>query len=201
MTDPLPPGLPAALPSRRPAAFLDRDGTLVNDPGFQRDPATVELLPGAAAAVARLNAAGLVVIVVTNQSGIARGLITPAQYEAVERAITTRFAEAGARLDATYHCPHYPAVGGPCECRKPGTLLYRRAADEWGLDLKASWGVGDRVSDLEPVRELGGQGLLVRTGAGRKHEVEALAAGFTIVADLSAAVDHILGAITPPGGP
>lgn len=199
MTAPLPNG-PAA-PPRRPAAFLDRDGTLVNDPGFQRDPATVELLPGAAGAVARLNAAGLAVIVVTNQSGIARGLITPAQYDAVERAITARFAEAGARLDATYHCPHYPAIGGPCECRKPGTLLYRRAADEWGLDLEASWGVGDRVSDLEPVRELGGQGLLVRTGAGRKHEAEALAAGFTIVADLAAAVDHILGAMTPPGGP
>ena len=163
----------------RPAAFLDRDGTLVNDPGFQRDPSTVELLPGAAAAVARLNAAGIVVIVVTNQSGIARGLITPAEYAAVERAITARFAEAGAVLDATYHCPHYPAVGGPCECRKPGSLLYRRAAEEWRLDLPASWGVGDRVSDLQPVLALGGRGVLVRTGAGRKHESEAQRGGIS----------------------
>ncbi len=106
--------------------------------------------------------------------------------------ITERFAEEGARLDATYHCPHYPAVGGPCECRKPGTLLYRRAAEEWQLDLASSWGVGDRVSDLEPVAALGGRGLLVRTGAGRKHESAAMAAGFPVVADLSAAVDQIL---------
>lgn len=182
----------ASLPPR-PAVFLDRDGTLVNDPGFQRDPSTVELLPGAAAAVARLNAAGVAVIVVTNQSGVARGLITPAEYAAVERAIAARFAAEGARLDATYHCPHYPAVGGPCECRKPGTLLYRRAAEEWRLDLPASWGVGDRVTDLEPVTALGGRGLLVRTGAGRKNEAAALAAGYPVVADLAAAVDQILG--------
>jgi D-glycero-D-manno-heptose 1,7-bisphosphate phosphatase len=185
----------------RPAAFLDRDGTLVNDPGFQRDPSTVELLPGAAAAVARLNTAGIVVIVVTNQSGIARGLITPAEYAAVERAITARFAEAGAVLDATYHCPHYPAVGGPCECRKPGSLLYRRAAEEWRLDLPASWGVGDRVSDLLPVLELGGRGVLVRTGAGRKHESEAHEAGFPVVDDLPAAVGLMLGAIPPSSAP
>lgn len=185
----------------RPAVFLDRDGTLVDDPGFQRDDTAVQLLPGAAAAVARLNAAGFAVIVVTNQSGIARGLITPDEYVAVERAITRRFAEEGALLDATYHCPHYPAIGGPCECRKPETLLYRRAAEEWHLDPSKSWGVGDRVSDLEPVAALGGQGLLVRTGAGRKHEAEALAAGFPVLPDLSAAVDHILGSISRPGGP
>jgi histidinol-phosphate phosphatase family protein len=185
----------------RPAAFLDRDGTLVNDPGFQRDPSKVELLPGAAAAVARLNAADIMVIVVTNQSGIARGLITPAEYAAVERAITARFADANARLDATYHCPHYPAVGGPCECRKPGTLLYRRAAEDWGLDLRACWGVGDRVSDLEPVLALGGRGVLVRTGAGRKHESEAREAGFPVVDDLPAAVGLMLGAVPPSGTP
>lgn len=190
----------AQLP-RRPAVFLDRDGTLVNDPGFQRDPSTVELLPGAAAAVGRLNAAGFLAIVVTNQSGIARGLIQPVEYTAVEQAIAARFAAEGARLDATYHCPHYPEVGGPCACRKPGTLLYRRAAEEWPLDLTASWGVGDRVSDLAPVAALGGRGLLVRTGAGRKHEAAALAAGFPVVADLSAAVDQILGSISQPDAP
>jgi len=190
MTAPLPPG-PAA-PPKRPAAFLDRDGTLVNDPGFQRDPSSVTLLPGAAAAVARLNAAGFVVIVVTNQSGIARGLISEAQYAAVEQRISDRFAEAGARLDATYHCPHYPAVGGPCDCRKPGRLLYQQAAEKFGLDLTASWGVGDRLSDLEPVRALGGDSILVRTGAGRSHEEEAHHAGYLVVDDLAAAVDRIV---------
>jgi len=200
-----PPRFPASpLPRRaglRPAVFLDRDGTLILDPGYQRDPAAVQLLPGAATAVARLNAAGFVVVVVTNQSGIARGFITPTDYAAVERRIVGLFAEQRARIDATYHCPHYPSVGGPCDCRKPGTLLYRRAAEELGLDLAASWGVGDRLSDLEPVRALGGQGLLVRTGTGCEHEEAALAAGFPVTDDLGAAVDRIIGPSTPPGTP
>lgn len=196
MNNRAPAGLPASQLPRR-AAFLDRDGTLVNDPGFQRDPATVELLPGAAAAVTRLNAAGFLVLVVTNQSGISRGLIAPEEYAAVERAITRRFAEEGARIDATYHCPHHPSVGGPCDCRKPGTLLYRRAAGDFSLDLQASWGVGDRLSDLTPVQELGGRSVLVRTGAGRKHEADVVAAGFPVRDDLAAAVDLILGSNRP----
>ncbi len=177
----------------RSAVFLDRDGTLILDPGYQRDPSAIQLLPGAAAAVARCNAAGFVVVVVTNQSGIARGFITPAEYAAVERRVVELFAEHGALIDATYHCPHYPPIGGPCDCRKPGTLLYRRAAEALGLDLAASWGVGDRLSDLEPVRELGGHGLLVRTGTGREHEQAASAAGFPVLDNLGAAVDRILG--------
>ena len=200
----LPFGPPAPLPrpaGLRPAAFLDRDGTLVEDPGFQRDPAGVRLLPGAGIAVRRLNAAGIVVVVVTNQSGIARGFITEAEYAAVERRIGELFALAGARIDATYHCPHYPEVGGPCECRKPGTLLYRRAASDLGLDLGASWGVGDRVSDLEPVRSLGGRALLVRTGTGPRHEAGARLAGYEVVADMEAAADRILSARTPGGTP
>ncbi len=192
MTAPRPRG-PAA-PARRPAAFLDRDGTLVDDPGFQRDPEAIRLLPGAAAAVARLNEAGFVVVVVTNQSGIARGLITAAEYAAVERRTVDRFAESGARIDATYHCPHYPSVSGPCECRKPGTLLYRRAAGDLSLDLEASWGVGDRLSDLEPLRALGGRAVLVRTGTGDEHLAAARAAGFPVGDDLGSAVDLMLGA-------
>ena len=185
----------------RPAVFLDRDGTLVNDPGFQRDPSTVELLPGAAAAVARLNAAGFLAIVVTNQSGIARGLIQPVEYTAVEQAIAARFAAEGARLDATYHCPHFPEVGGPCECRKPGTLLYRRAAEEWQLDLAASWGVGDRVSDLAPVARARRTGPPGAHGGGAEARGGGPGGRLPVVADLSAAVDQILGPIsqrTPP---
>lgn len=180
--------------SPRPAVFFDRDGTLVDDPGFQRDPESVRLLPGAAQAVMRLNQAGWLVVVITNQSGIARGLISPEEYLAVERRVEALFTTAAARIDRTYHCPHYPEVGGPCECRKPGTLLYRRAAHELKLDLPASWGVGDRLSDLEPVARLGGRALLVGTGAGSRHAAEARAAGFPVVADIAAAAGHILGA-------
>jgi D-glycero-D-manno-heptose 1,7-bisphosphate phosphatase len=183
---------PAAPLPHRPAVFLDRDGTLVNDPGYQRDPTSASLLPGAAPAVARLNAAGFRVVVVTNQSGIALGLIKPEEYLAVERRITELFLEAGARIDATYHCPHHPSIGGPCECRKPGTLLYRRAAEDLGLDLTASWGVGDRPSDLDPVRALGGRGILVLSGAGRKLQAAAVAAGFPVENDVGAAVARIL---------
>lgn len=175
-----------------PAVFLDRDGTLVDDPGFQRDPAGVRLLPGAASAVARLNAAGLRVVVVTNQSGIAQGFIRPEEYAAVERRIAELFREAGARIDATYHCPHHPSIGGPCECRKPGTLLYRQAAFDLDLDLEASWGVGDRLSDLEPARALGGRAILVRTGTGADHAAAATEAGYPVVENVGAAVARIL---------
>jgi len=183
--------------SRGPAVFLDRDGTIVDDPGFLRDPDRVRLLPGAAAAIARLNAAGIAAVVITNQSGIARGLIQPAEYEAVERWIGRLLANEGARIDATYHCPHHPEVDGPCDCRKPGTLLYRQAAADLHLDLSSSWGVGDRVSDLAPVRALGGDALLVRTGTGASHEADAAAAGFQVVENLEAAVDRILAGGTP----
>ena len=183
--------------SARPAVFLDRDGTLVDDPGFLRDPEGVRLLPGAAAAVKRLNAAGYAVVVVTNQSGLAQGFITPTEYREVERRVLALCEQEGARLDATYHCPHYPAVTGPCECRKPGILLYRQAIGDLGLQPDQSWGVGDRVSDLEPVRALGGRGILVRTGTGADHAGRAAAAGFPVVPDLQAAVDQILGTAGP----
>lgn len=179
-------------PTSRPAVFLDRDGTLVDDPGFLRDPEGVRLLPRAAAAVARLNAARFAVVVVTNQSGLAQGFITPTEYRAVERRVAELLEREGARLDATYHCPHYPSVTGPCECRKPGTLLYRQACADLGLDPGRSWGVGDRVTDLEPVRSLGGRGILVRTGTGSDHAARAMEAGFPVEDDLEAAVARIL---------
>src|SRR5262249_10234512 len=111
------------------AAFLDRDGTIVFDPGYLNDPADVRLLPRAADGVRRLPAAGLRVVVVTNQSGIARKLVSADQYRRVTERIDQLLAAEGARLDATYHCPHHPDISGPCACRKPGLLLYREAAD------------------------------------------------------------------------
>ncbi len=178
-------------PARRAAVFLDRDGTVVEDPGFLRDPADVVLLPGAAAAIAQLNRAGIAAVVVTNQSGIARGLILPEEYRAVEQRIEELLAAEGGSLDATYHCPHYPAISGPCDCRKPGTLLYRQAAEELGLDLARSWAVGDRLTDLEAVHRLGGRGILVRTGAGEAYAADAIRAGYGVARDLAHAVEQI----------
>src|SRR6476469_8219892 len=113
--------------SGRPAAFLDRDGTIIRDAAYIRDPKDVELLPGAAAAIRRLNDAGIAVIVVTNQSGIARGLLTQADYDAVQARLDELLASQNAHLTASFMCPHHPDVTGECDCRKPGLWMYRGA--------------------------------------------------------------------------
>ena len=145
----------------RRAAFLDRDGTLIEDTVYLAEADRVRLLPGVVAAVRALNEREVLAIVITNQSGIAQGLLTEAQYEAVRDRLVQLMRDAGARLDATFHCPHYPAVNGPCECRKPGTLLYRRAAEEFDIDLAESLYVGDRDRDVAPGLSFGGVARLV----------------------------------------
>jgi D-glycero-D-manno-heptose 1,7-bisphosphate phosphatase len=177
--------------SDRRGVFLDRDGTIIEDTGYVADPVAVRLLPGAAEAIARLNHAGLPVIVVTNQSGIARGLLDEAAYAATARQLDALLAAGGARLDGHYHCPHHPDLTGPCECRKPGPLLYRRAAADHGLHLARSWWVGDRLRDVLPAEGFNGRGILV--GQRAPHELPASAAGrFPVVPDLAAAVGIIL---------
>jgi D-glycero-D-manno-heptose 1,7-bisphosphate phosphatase len=143
------------------AVFLDRDGTIIQDAEYLQSPDQVRLLPGAAQGITRLNASGYAVLVVTNQSGIARGLLSVEDYRATERRLDQLLAAEGARLDAHYFCPHLPELSGPCECRKPGTLLYRQAAEQFGLDLAVSWWVGDRLRDVLPAEMLGGRGILV----------------------------------------
>lgn len=172
----------------RPAAFLDRDGTIIRDTGFIRDPDQVSLLEGTADAILRLNAAGWIVIVVTNQSGIARGHLTEADYRAVAARLEHLLDTQGARIDATYMCPHHPEVTGPCECRKPGLKHYLAAAERFGIDFTRSIFVGDRLSDVEPAIALGGKGVLVLTGEGRTANAEAETAGFATARDLKAAV-------------
>jgi D-glycero-D-manno-heptose 1,7-bisphosphate phosphatase len=174
------------------AVFLDRDGTFIEDAGYLHDPKQVRLIPGAAQAIKRLNADGFAVLVVTNQSGIARGLLSVEDYQATERRVDELLAAEGARLDAHYFCPHLPELSGPCECRKPGTLLYRQAAQQLGLDLPQSWWVGDRVRDVLPARALGGKGILVLTGAGESEARSDPGQGLTQVKDIGAAVGLIL---------
>jgi D-glycero-D-manno-heptose 1,7-bisphosphate phosphatase len=148
-------------PSRRPALFLDRDGTIIEDEHYGRDPARVRLMDGATEGIRQANAAGVPVIVVTNQSGIGRGIISPAEYAAMAARIDALLAADGARVDATYFCPHFPEVDGQCGCRKPGTLLYEQAAEAFGLDLARSVYVGDRARDVAAAVRFGGLGLLV----------------------------------------
>jgi D-glycero-D-manno-heptose 1,7-bisphosphate phosphatase len=145
----------------RPAAFLDRDGTIIHDRGYPRDPALVELLPGAAHGLRTLRARGLLLVVVSNQSGLARGRVTSAEAEAVHRRFVERLAEDGVVLDAAYYCPHGPDDG--CACRKPAPGLLLRAASELGIDLERSFMAGDKDSDVEAGRRAGCAALRFRT--------------------------------------
>jgi D-glycero-D-manno-heptose 1,7-bisphosphate phosphatase len=176
----------------RRAVFLDRDGTIIEDAGYLRDPAQIRLLGDAAAAIGRLNTSGLVTVVITNQSGIARGLLSLDDYRRTERALDKLLGKHGARIDAHYFCPHLPEVAGPCECRKPGTLLHRQAAKRFDIDLSTSWWVGDRVRDVVPAEAFGGKGILVLTGAGEVEAAGADGKRFIRAADLASAVEVIL---------
>jgi D-glycero-D-manno-heptose 1,7-bisphosphate phosphatase len=174
------------------AVFLDRDGTIVEDPGFLHEPGKVKLFPGAAEAIRRLNEHGFLVITVSNQSGIARGRYTVADYSAVQRRLGELLAAHGARLDGAYFCPHHPQITGPCDCRKPGPKLFLEARQALDIDFARSWWVGDRLSDVQPALALGGHGILVATGEGNLHQGQARALGVMVVADLARAADEIL---------
>jgi D-glycero-D-manno-heptose 1,7-bisphosphate phosphatase len=180
--------------ARRRAVFLDRDGTIIDDPppGFLHEPDKVRLLPGAARAIRQLNDAGWLVLTVSNQSGIARGLYGAGAYDAVQRRLAELLGAEGARLDGAYYCPHHPGITGPCECRKPGVKLFRDARTAHGLDFVVCYWVGDRLSDVEPARTLGGRALLVETGRGAAHAAQARAIGVPVVADLAAAAGEIV---------
>lgn len=175
----------------KPAVFIDRDGTLIIEREYLADPAGVEFFPGATEALARLKEAGFVLVVVTNQSGIARGYYTLDDYEAVAARVDEALEEAGISVDQTRYCPHHPDVTGPCACRKPQTGMYLDGAGDLGLDLGRSYYVGDKITDVLPALELGGQGILVRTGYGRELE-ESAPEGVLVVDDLGAAAELIL---------
>jgi histidinol-phosphate phosphatase family protein len=182
----------------RRAAFLDRDGTLIEDEHYISRPEQVVLRPGAAAAVKRLNDAGVLAIVVTNQSGIGRGLFTHADYERVAARVDELLAEGGARIDATYFCPHNPEADGPCDCRKPGVALYEQAAREHGIDLAASAFIGDRLRDVEPSRRFGGAGILVPAKDTSYADMTRARDEYALATTLASAVDRVIAARPRP---
>jgi histidinol-phosphate phosphatase family protein len=133
------------------------------------------------------------VIVVTNQSGIARGKLSMADYRRVASRLDDLLARQRARIDATYFCPHHPDFSGACDCRKPGTLLFRRAAAEHAIDLERSSYIGDRWRDVAPGIALGGRPILVADELSDPTErARAEAEGITVVASLAEAVDRVL---------
>lgn len=183
----------------RPAVFIDRDGTIITERHYLADPAGVELIPGAVEAMKALRDAGFALVVVTNQSGIARGRYTLEDYHAVAKRLDELLADKAVRVDATEYCPHYPELTGPCSCRKPDTGMHRRAAEEHGLDVARSFFIGDKVSDVLPASRLGGQGILVRTGYGAESEAGAPLDTW-VADDLAGAARRILDMSAPAGG-
>ncbi len=164
----------------------------MHDPGFLHDPKAVRLIDGAADAVARLNRAGYLVITVSNQSGIARGFYPEADYHAVQARLTELLRQQHAQLDGAYYCPHFPAVSGPCECRKPGLKLFLDAAAAHGIAFDRSIWIGDRLTDVEPANRLAGRAFLVMTGEGAHHVAQARVLGVPAVPDIGSAVDRFL---------
>lgn len=195
-----------------PAVFLDRDGTINVERGFIKDPADVALIPGSAEAIRRIRAAGFKVVVVSNQAGVARGLLTEGDVAAVNRRLEDLLRAEGIVLDALYVCPHHPEFGEPpyrqaCDCRKPRGGMVARAAAEHAIDLRASFVVGDHGSDVALGLGLGMRSALVLTGHGQEEWAKLRAATGAdgprpdhVAPDLRAATEWILIAAARPAG-
>lgn len=152
------------------AVFLDRDGTLNVDPGYLDDPDKLELYDGAIEAVKLLNGLGVRVIIVTNQSGVARGLLTDDRAREINLRLIEIIKEGGGDIDGVYHCPHHPDDG--CGCRKPRPGMIETAEVEHKVDPARSFVVGDKAADLGLAKNVGAKSVLVLTGNGKKTSID-----------------------------
>lgn len=182
-------------PSRlRAAVFLDRDGTICEEAGYLNHLSRFRMFPFVAAALRRLNEAGYPVIVVSNQSGVARGYFPESLVQQVNQVMVQQLSEGGAKVDAVYYCPH--ASSEDCSCRKPKTGMLERAVREHCIDLQRSFVVGDRYGDIQLAHNAKARGVLVRTGYGEGevawHTAKWPAPPDFVADDLSQAVDWIL---------
>jgi D-glycero-D-manno-heptose 1,7-bisphosphate phosphatase len=179
--------------SRPQAALLDRDGTIIVDHHYLNNASKVELLPGAAEAIRRLASKGIPSIVCTNQSGIARGAISLAQYRAVRLRMEDLLRAEGAALLDTFSCPHHPDVTGPCPCRKPDTGLYERAAALHRLDLSRCLYAGDRYRDVAACTVFRGRGIFVESRVSEAADLDrAVAEGMSTAPSLLDGVRSLL---------
>jgi D-glycero-D-manno-heptose 1,7-bisphosphate phosphatase len=179
-----------------PVLFLDRDGVLLVEKDYLSDPEAVELIPGVDVALRRARAAGFLLIGVSNQSGIGRGLFSHEDFSAVMERFDEILHFARCPLDAFYYCPHAP--GDRCNCRKPALGLLVEAARDFSWDPQRSWLVGDKISDIELANAAGLRSILVCTGHGSAHADRLIEEHETRVAvDLPAAVDLILDECAP----
>ncbi len=193
------PQLPACQPARLSAplkgipVFLDRDGTVNRDSGYVKAPEELEVFPGSAEAISRLNKAGAIVILTTNQSGIGRGMFSDEDLARVHAHLHDVLREGGAALDGLYYCPHHPNAG--CACRKPGAGMIDRAAEELGVTPSRGYVIGDKALDIELAKTVGAGSILVTTGPTSLDAREQLAAKGVvpdfIAPSLAGAVDWI----------
>ena len=175
-----------ARPPARRAVFLDRDGTLMEEVHYCRDPSLVRAFPGTASALRKLREAGWLTVIVTNQSGIASGKITLPEYREVEAEL---LRQLNGNIDAGYFCPDPSSA--PTGRRKPGTGMLEEAAADWDIDLAGSWMVGDKDIDIACGRAAGCRTILVKTGYGASHDH---AAPDHVAGDIVEAVEIILSA-------
>ena len=195
------PHSPLTTPMGHRAVFLDRDGTICEEVGYLDSVEQLRLIPGSAAAIRLLNERGLKAVVVTNQSGVARGFFSELRLQEVHEELERLLRLEGAYLDGIYYCPHHPSDGnepyiGVCDCRKPASGLLLRAAADLGLDLGASYVIGDHHSDVECAQRAGAIGILVLTGHGEnsRAETESWPSPPAYIApDLYAAVQWVIG--------
>jgi D-glycero-D-manno-heptose 1,7-bisphosphate phosphatase len=187
----------------QPAVFLDRDGTMNVDIGYVSSPDQLVLYPWAAESVRLINQAGLKAIVVTNQSGVARGLYDEETLYRIHDRFARDLKREDALLDGIYYCPHHPRIGEPhyqilCDCRKPAPGMLLKAQREHGIDLTRSFVIGDKASDIEMADRAGARSVLVLTGYGREtlsHPEKWPCKPGSIADNLLAAVKQVLDTI------
>lgn len=179
------------------AVFLDRDGTINIEKNYLYKIEDFEFITGATEAIKLLNENNYKVIVVTNQAGVGRGYYKEPDVHKLHNYIQEELKKYNTKIDGFYYCPHHPVHGISeyklqCECRKPKDGLYKLAIEEYNLDPKLSYGIGDKLSDLEPIVNLGGKGILVRTGYGKTYEEHADSCNIHIEDNILEAVKHII---------
>ncbi len=179
------------------AVFLDRDGTLIEDSGYISSPAQIKFIPGAIAAVKQLNEAGYKVVIISNQSGVARGLLTEDMLQTIDKTIHRHVLSGGGHIDASYYCPHHPEHGvypykQECDCRKPHPGLIKRAVRDKNLETAGSFMIGDHHADVETGKRAGVKTIFVRTGHGPEEEKKLKERPDHIAGDLAEAVRWIL---------
>ncbi|UCF35333.1 MAG: HAD family hydrolase [Acidobacteriota bacterium] len=183
----------------RPGILLDRDGTLVEEVNYLQRIEDIQFIPGAEGAVRRANRFGIPVIVISNQSGVARGMLSEEAVQSINRFIQDSLTRNDARIEAFYYCPHHPEIGDDtyrkdCSCRKPKPGMLLQAAEDFSLDLSQCVMIGDSYRDLEAGHSVGCAGVLVLTGHGRRQYDETRLQGQTkpsdfVATDIGEAID------------